>query len=416
MKNHWIGVLDCNNFFVSCERLFRPDLLGKPVVVLSSNDGCVVARSQEIKDMGIAMGVPYFQIKDILNKACATTFSSNFPLYRDISRRVIQVMRSELETVEQYSVDEAFFVTDSNPELISRQLKLAVEKLVGIPVSVGIARTKTQAKFASTLAKKSDGICVLDESGWTGLIGTVLLSKIWGVGGQLEMKYKQNGLLTVADLLAVDRSRVARIFGSGGVQLQSELNGQSVLLVKKRMALQQSVTSSRSFAKTTTEKAVLADAVAYHVRQVAADLRAQGLETKSIRVSIQPSRHGDFVLRGGSKEAVLPVTTANTIYLLQVANELLESIYEPSVPYKKAGVILTGLTAVGLGQQQLFETGTETKSDSLMAVIDKLNSRKGKELVTLGSRLRTEEWRSRTDVPSPAYTTRWTDVVSVQAK
>lgn len=416
MKKQWIGVLDCNNFFVSCERLFRPDLLDQPVVVLSSNDGCVVARSQEIKDMGIAMGVPYFQIKDILKKACATTFSSNFPLYRDISRRVIKVMCDELELVEQYSVDEAFFAIDKNPEPVVLRLKTAVERQVGIPVSIGVAKSKTQAKFASTLAKQNGGIAVMDNQAWLDLAPTIPLSKIWGVGSKMNQKYQLHNLQTVADFLSVDRSLVSKIFGVVGVRLQEELAGNSIFSVTQTTQVHQSITSSRSFANTTTDKSVLADAVAYHVRQVSSDLRSQALTVRKMRVSVLPSRYGDFLLRGGTKEAVLSTATSDTIYLQQVAHQLLNELYECGVPYKKVGVYLSDLVPVAGVQQQLFSTGGQSKTDKLMQVIDKLNSGDKGEVLMVGSYLKSGLWRTKNDTLSPAYTTRWSDVVKVQAK
>lgn len=412
----WIGVLDCNNFFVSCERLFRPDLHGKPVVVLSSNDGCIVARSQEIKDMGIPMGVPYFQIKDILKKADATTFSSHFALYRDISRRVFAVMREELQTIEQYSIDEAFFVVEKDPEQVARRVKAAVERQVGIPVSVGVAHSKTQAKYANTVAKKTGGVCVLDEQSWQSLTNNIPLSTLWGVGGRLEIQYKSHNLFTVADLLAADPARIAQIFGVGGVRLRQELQGRSVFHLHAKAEPQKSIMSSRSFKDTTDDKAVLADAVAYHVRHAVADLRSMGLQARAIRVSIQPSRHGDFVLRGGSFEAVLPIATDDTFVLLRAANDLLEHLFESGVPYKKAGITLTQITPASNEQVSLFEDMVKHRTQSLMPLIDAINSKRGSEVVLFGSRLRTQSWQSRTDVRSPAYTTRWKDIAGVTAK
>jgi len=412
----WIGLLDCNNFFVSCERLFRPDLVGKPVVVLSSNDGCVVARSQEVKDIGVLMGVPYFQIKDTLKKAGAITFSSHFALYRDISRRVFEVMREELDIVEQYSIDEAFFQLDEEPEAVVWRVKQAVEWQVGIPVSVGIARTKTQAKYANSLAKKGNGVCLLDGPGWEAVVSNILLRQIWGVGGQMELQYKRNSLTTVAELVAADTSRIAKLFGVGGVRLQQELKGISVFKLGQKIEPQKSIMSSRSFRDPATDIEVLADAVAYHVRHAVADLRAMNMKASRISVSIRPSRHGDFLLRGGSKEAVLSAPSNDTIELLGAAHELLEQLYESGVPYKKAGITLSRLMPAGGEQGTLFTTGTNTNSQALMAVVDTLNTRAGKEAVLLGSRLRTASWQSRVEAESPAYTTRWSDLVSVKAK
>lgn len=416
MKKKWIGVLDCNNFFVSCERLFRPDLVGKPVVVLSSNDGCVVARSQEIKDIGIVMGVPYFQIKDTLKNVGATTFSSHFALYRDISRRVFEVMREELDLVEQYSIDEAFFQIEEQPEAVARRVKEAVERQVGIPVSVGIARTKTQAKYASKMAKTSGGVCVLDESSWQALEPSISLSQIWGVGGKMELQYKRHNLITVADLVSADAGRIAQIFGVGGARLQQELSGVSVLKLGVKAAPQKSIISSRSFRDTTDNFEVLADAVAYHLRHAVADLRAMGMKTSVLRVSIGASRHGDFLLRGGTKEAVLTAPSNDSIELLQVANDLLFELYEEGVPYKKAGVGLAGLVSAAGNQATLFPSKLSDDAGALMSMVDILNNQTGREVILLGSRLRSKEWQSREDVRSPAYTTRWSEVVLVKSK
>lgn len=416
MQKSWIGLLDCNNFFVSCERLFRPDLAGKPVVVLSSNDGCVVARSQEIKDMGIRMGVPYFEIKDTLKKASATTFSSHFALYRDISRRVFTVMQNELHLIEQYSIDEAFFALDNQAEETAWRVKKAVEQQVGIPVSIGLAATKTQAKHASSLAKKSGGVCVLKDADWQALAPNIQLANIWGVGGKLGMKYKAHKLITVEDLLQADSARIANIFGVVGVRLQQELAGQSVLKFHQKTEPQQSLMSTRSFKNTTTDISVLADAIAYHVRHAAADLRSQKQEASLLRVSILPSRHGDFLLRGGTKEVIFNTPTSDTLVFLQAAKTALEDLYEPAVPYKKAGITLAGLRPIGSSQGQLFSTRPTNKSGVLMEVIDKLNGRTGRELVVCGSRLQTNHWQSRSESCSPAYTTRWSDIIKVQAE
>ncbi len=411
-----IGLLDCNNFFVSCERLFRPDLIGKPVLVLSSNDGCVVARSQEVKDIGVSMGVPYFQIKDIIQKHDITVFSSHFALYRDLSRRVFSVMRSELEVVEQYSIDEAFFRIEGEPLEVAFRVKLAVEKAVGIPVSVGVAPTKTLAKVANDRAKKSAGIHVLDTVIWRERAKKVPLAQIWGVGGKSELRYKQHGLQSVADLLQADPARVTKLFGIGGWRLQQELAGISVLSLQQKHDPQRSVMSSRSFPKTTTERSVLADAVSYHIRHAAADLRAQAQLAARLTVTIRPNRHGDFILRGGTKEVVLAVPTDDTFVLLEVAKNILFELYEAGVPYKKAGVVLSGLIPAGGGEQSLFDQAELGRHNSILAVVDRLNKREGKEVLLIGSRLSTHKWQALAEVCSPAYTTRWREIVTVNAK
>ena len=415
MEKPLIGLLDCNNFFVSCERLFRPELKDRPVVVLSSNDGCVVARSKEIKDMGVPMGVPYFQIKDTLKKVDAVTFSSHFALYRDISRRVFSVMKDELGLVEQYSIDEAFFVVKEDPERLVQELKEVVERRVGIPVSIGVARTKTQAKYANSLAKKGNGIYVLNDTDWSERMVTVKLSEIWGVGGKTELAFKRHGLETVRDLLSSDKATITKVFGVSGVRLQQELAGNPVYVVSKKTEPQQSVLSSRSFSEATTNIAVLHDSIAYHVRHVTANMRAMNMSANRIRVSIMPSRHSDFVLRGGSKEAVLTAPTNDSMILLKVASQLLEELFEADVPYKKAGVTLLGLCESEIGQETLFNYEKKEENTVLMSVLDSLNKKIKKESVVIGSRLLNSAWQSKSEVRSPAYTTKWSDVAVVKA-
>jgi DNA polymerase V len=363
------------------------------------------------------MGVPYFQIKDTLEKAGTTTFSSHFALYRDISRRVFSVMREELDEIEQYSVDEAFFTVSDDPLTVAKKVKERVEQLVGIPVSVGVAATKTQAKYANEMAKKGAGVVVLPNDDFNALAPDIPLSEIWGVGGKSELKYKAHQIYSVQDLLRADQARIGRIFGVNGLRLQQELQGISVLALEEISSPHHSVMSSRSFRNETIALPVLEDAVAYHVRHAAADIRRAGQVAMAMRVSIRPSRHGDYVLRGGSKEAVFTVPTNDTIELVRTAYELLQDIYEPGVPYKKAGIVLLGLQPAGGEQTQLFQTETTPAATAeLLSAIDKINTKSGKELVQVGSQLRTPDWQSRVDARSPAYTTRWSDIATVQAK
>ena len=325
-------------------------------------------------------------------------------------------MREELDKVEQYSIDEAFFQVATDAEAVAWRVKQAVEREVGIPVSIGVARTKTQAKYANRLAKKRNGVYSLNEADWLAATPSIKLQEIWGVGGQLELQYKRQGLNTVADLLASDTSRVAKTFGVGGVNLQQELLGISVFPLGQKTEPQKSIMSSRSFRDTTTELAVLADAVAYHVRHAVADLRAMNMEAKTIVVSIRPSRFGDFMLRGGMKEAVLPGSSSDSLYLLKVAHDLLVKLYEPGVPYKKAGVLLANFVPLTAVQATLFPDETKPATRDLMAVIDAVNSQSGEESILLGSRLRSPDWQARAEVQSPAYTTRWSDLALVTAK
>jgi DNA polymerase V len=414
----YIGLLDCNNFFVSCERVFRPDLKNVPTVVLSSNDGCVVARSKEIKEMGVPMGVPYFKVKDELKKANAAVFSSNFPLYRDISSRVMEILKEEAGFVEQYSVDEAFFALDMQEANVSGELlriKRAIETRVGIPVSVGAAKTKTIAKYASEVGKKTTGTSVMCDSLWQEATKTLLVSEIWGIGRQTSQKMKDLGIVTVSDLLAVDIARVDRLFGIGGLRLHDELSERSVHTLGGERSDQKSIMSTRSFKNTTTDRSVIEDALAYHVSHAAAELRAMKMKTTKMSVIAGTSRHGDWLLRGGSRDVILSSPTSDTRVLLKEALKLLGSLYEEGVPYKKAGIVLGSFVSEDLEQGDLFiSKDDDSKSSYVMHTIDVLNKRFGNETITIGRKTSGTVWKSSREFVSPCYTTNWDEIATIK--
>ncbi len=409
-----IGVLDCNNFFVSCERLFRPDLKNKPVVVLSSNDGCVVARSQEIKDKGIAMGIPYFQIKDILKDIGATTFSSNFSLYRDISQRVFDVVKSEFGSIEQYSIDECFFTVPSESMYLIDNLKRQVESQVGIPISIGIANSKTQAKYIIRHAKKTNGIAVLNDEEWNKQIKEIKLSEIWGVGVNRSRKFAAHGLVTVNDLCSNSQSTIKNIFGVEGVRLQAELIGKSVLKVEPTRISQKSVTSSRSFASTVSSLPVLEDAVAFHVYQVTNDLKNMNLLASSIKLTLSPSRYSDFSLQGASAETIFNSPISDIFALNLEAKKLLKSCYKPSVPYKKVVIVLNNLISNEVKQNSLFDNNC-IETNELSKIFFAINAKYKKPIIQLGRvENKKEAWMGRKQSLSPCYTTKWNDLKTVK--
>jgi len=415
----YIALLDCNNFFVSCERLFRPDLLGKPVVVLSSNDGCVVARSKEIKDKGIPMGVPYFQIKDTLTEIGATIFSSHFALYRDVSRRVFEVVRTYQSEIEQYSIDECFFTFESeDPYRLVEEIKRRVEQEVGIPVSIGVASSKTRAKYVNTVAKKTTGIAIWGEEEWVSAAPNIRLSEIWGVGRGRARQFDEKGIRTVAELLACPRSRIEALFGIEGVRLQAELSGEPILGIKTARALQKSLMSTRSFAKETKDYGVLLNSVKYHLYQVVKDLESMDAKTNVIRVMIAPSRYGDYAFYGASKEAILGTPTRDLFTLQAAAIDLLKQCFNPEVPYKKAGVVLSGISSIEAETMPLFDVSEEKDSATknlLSETIFSINKKHGKALVQLGSVSGTNKnWESKKDSESPSYTTSWSDLKVVR--
>jgi DNA polymerase V len=414
-----IGVVDCNNFFVSCERLFRPDLQKKPVAVLSSNDGCIVARSQEVKNLGIPMGVPYFKVKDIIKDSDITLFSSHFTLYRDVSRRVFATLRDMVSEVEQYSVDEAFFVVPegTDPKVLAKNIKDTVEKKIGIPVSVGIAASKTRAKYAVELAKKSTGVKILLQEEWSEMESKIQLTELWGVGRKSTENFRSAGYTTVADLLSADVSRIAKLFGVSGQRLMTELKGEKAYVVERGVSDQKSIMSTRSFKNEVFDLATLEDSIAYHARHIAADLRAQHKKATVVRITIRPSIYSDFLLQGCTLEAVLDKPSNDTFTLLNIAQRLLQEAYRFDVPYKKAGVVMSGLVSTDVEQQTLFtEANTDDSTkERLLDVIDLLNCKADRELITIGDRKHGDNWQAKKDRISPAYTTKWTDVALVKA-
>lgn len=414
----WVALLDCNNFFVSCERLFRPDLKGKPVLVLSSNDGCVVARSQEIKDIGVPMGVPIFQIKDIIKDNDVITFSSHFALYRDVSRRVFEVLRREVEAIEQYSIDEAFFAisgTADVAELRATELKDIIEREVGVPVSIGVARSKTIAKYASTVAKKTKGVKVLEPHEWVEVQKKVELREIWGVGAKTSSAFRERGLQVVSDFLQLEERTVKSLFGVVGERLQNELNGVPVSGLTRSLTPQKSILHTRSFRKTTEDIEVLKDAVAYHLREATEDLRSMGFLAKSLTVYLGTSRHGDFMLQGGSKNLALHAPTSDTFVLIKEAMLAVDELYKANVPYKKAGVLLTDFSPSTGAQLSFLEEEKEQKTKLLVPLLDLVNKKIGRGSVVLGTRLKNDKWQSSQAKKSPAYTTNWKDIATVKA-
>jgi DNA polymerase V len=412
-----IGILDCNNFFVSCERLFRPDLAQRPVAVLSSNDGCIVARSQEIKDLGIPMGVPYFQVKDICTQAGAVLFSSNFTLYRDVSARVMTALKNEVEECEVYSIDEAFFVlpeTITEAELLA--LRQRIIQVTGIPVSIGAGASKTIAKQANKVAKKGNGVAIMNPERWQEHQSEVACSEVWGIGRRLSERLRALKVGTVAELLALPKSVIEKEFGIGGVRIVDELRGQAVYRVAPtNLEPKQSITSSRSFAKVVTSQFLLESAIAYHVARVGEKLRQDGLVATRMVVLIRPSRFSDWAGRSGAQEIIFSEPTSSTSLMTKEALKAVAQLYRTEVPYKKAGVILSGLVPKAYASYSLFTTKDTERDHTLDSLSDTLNEKYGHSFVRLAAELPSGA-QSSALLRSPQYTTSWSDIPSVQAK
>lgn len=411
-----IGLMDCNNFFVSCERLFRPDLVGKPVAVLSSNDGCIVARSQEVKDLGIAMGVPYFQVKEMCKKHNITLFSSNFPLYRDVSSRVMYALKSEFELCEVYSVDEAFFEveTGTSEEKIAR-IRGKIMQKTGIPVSFGVSATKTIAKVASTYAKQGNGVCFMDSLKWKLIQSDISCGKIWGIGRKTAQALTKLGITNVGELLAHDISFFRSNFGVAGERLYLELSEKPSYHVGDIHATEhQSLSSTRSFHEAVHRREILESALGYHTAHLGEKLRTHGWKAGQLTILVAPSRFGDFAYQKYSASVNLLTPTHDTGTLLKVALTLLETIYDSNVPYKKAGVILSQIVPDEFVSSVLFKTEAQDQS-AVYEISDKLNARFGSGTVRPGVVLNPEKWQESRKLKSPEYTTQWGEIARVKA-
>jgi len=410
-----IGLMDCNNFFVSCERLFRPDLAKTPVAVLSSNDGCIVARSQEVKDLGIPMGMPYFQIKDMCDKEGIVLFSSNFTLYRDISSRVMSALKEEFDTVEVYSVDESFFEVD---ESITKEeienIRLRIIQKTGIPVSIGIAPTKTLAKYASTEAKKGNGVCALDMNIWQDTAKILPCGSIWGIGRQTTQSLSKHGINTVSELLSLDHAFVAKQYGVVGERLILELSGIPVYFVDNNAEhLPETHTSTRSFGQTATSLNVLESAVSHHINHVARKLRDHMQVATRITVVARGSRFGDFSHRKSTITNDLAFPTNDTLILSKEALRMLKTLYDNEIPYKKAGVIVSGLLPEKYVSGSLFEQPKDTSDVS--KIIDMLSDKYGRDILKTATVMQSKSWKDKKQTISQQYTTSWSEIPFVKA-
>jgi len=376
----------------------------------------VVARSQEIKDKGIPMGVPYFQVKDILSEIGAVAFSSHFALYRDISRRVFNVVKQRLGSIEQYSIDECFFLVDpQDAQTVAEELRTLVYQEVGIPVSVGIGQSKTQAKYASKLAKKSDGVHVMNPGEWLQRQTGIPLGEIWGVGSARTRKFAERELHTVGDYLTLPRALARQLFGVEGERLWSELKGESASVLLKSQEAQKSLMSTRSFANETTKKATVLEALRYHLHEIVADLHDMQAVATSIRVLAYPSRFSDYVLQGMSVEIVLPVPSDNLFVLERHILYAVEKNWLPGVPYKKAGIVANLKPNVGQ-TGTLFPDQAEQRTRELTETLLQINKSEGRGAIRLGSVAANKMlWQSRTDALSPDYTTNWKCLCEVKA-
>lgn len=415
------ALVDCNNFYASCERVFRPDLRSVPIVVLSNNDGCVIARSNESKKLGIKMGVPAYQIKDEVKKYGIKVFSSNYTLYGDMSNRVMTILSSYSPNIEIYSIDEAFLDMtgfDNLPEY-GRHIVDTTTKWTGIPVSMGIAPTKTLAKVANKFAKKYKGykgVCVIDtaEKRIKALQKTDI-GDVWGIGRQNEKKLNALGVKTAYDFTQLQRSWVRKYMTVVGERTWLELNGISCINLEEVQPDKKQICTSRAFGKTITDIEQLKEAVSYYASVCAEKLRSQRSCACSVMVFIHTNNfREDLPQYFNNKIIKLPVPTNSTMEITKYVLDALKCIYRDGYQYKKAGVIITEITSDNGIQTNLFDTVDREKHNRLMNVVDNLNKGFTRNILNLAIQGQNKQWNLKRDLLSPCYTTKLSDVIRLK--
>jgi len=395
-----IALVDCNSFYVSCERLFNPSIIKKPVVVLSSNDGCVISRSSEAKALGIKMGEPYFKVRKIVKENDVKIFSTNFALYGDISRRVMKTLKQFSPQMEVYSIDEAFLDLSSvkNEKLLEHGYKIreTILKWTGIPTSIGIATTKTLSKAANYIAKKekSGVIDLVNSKQIDELLSEIKINDVWGVGRQLTNFYIKNGINTAYQLKNISNSWIKKNTNVFGSRTAMELKGIPCISLEVYQEKRKNCCVSRSFGKKVTKLEELSESAAKHCLNAAAKIRLDNQTTKRITVFIRTSPfQKDKNYYANSKDIDLPIRTNDSIELVKQALSALKYIYRAGYKYQKAGIILSGLSDVDVYKKNLFSSiNNEDKRKKLMKAIDHTNTKYGHQALSIAEAGLKKKW------------------------
>ena len=422
-KGQLWGLVDCNSFYASCEQVFRPDLRGKPVVVLSNNDGCIIARSAEAKKLGIPMGEPFFKVQGFLKAKNIAVFSSNFALYGDLSARVMATMEETCPAIEQYSIDEAFIPMPGalavNAEEIAAMLKETVYRWTCIPVSVGVAPTRTLAKVANHIAKKNTGVCVLrPDAPFREILSRVPVEDIWGIGKRQASKLAVVGIRNAWQFAQADDHWIRKNLTVVGWKTALELRGIPAINEGELPTPRKSVLSSRSFGEKVQDKALLSEAVASFTARAAERMRRDGMLARGIAVFIRTSYFDQQhqYEQGGQRN--LRTGTNDTGYLQKEAAHILSDIFKPGFAYAKAGVMLYDLTPAGQLQGFLIPMPeADPRRMELMAALDKINDKHGRGSLRFGAEgITGQVWQMKQKNLSPRFTTEWDEIAQAYCK
>lgn len=415
------ALIDCNNFYASCERLFRPDLRDKPIIVLSNNDGCVIARSNEAKALGIKMGVPYFEVKGICKQHKVHIFSSNYTLYGDLSHRVMSVIEEEWNEVEIYSIDEAFLDLRTMPESLHdsfcANLQKKILKATGIPTSIGIGQTKTLAKIANHICKKELKIPVYNVTNQREWLKKISVGDVWGVGRQWHKKLVQQGICTAHDLAAMNSHLIKKQFNVILMRTAMELQGIPCGGLEETTP-KKSIMSSKSFGEMQTDFNSLAQAISSHCARAYEKLRSQNLVAQYLYVFVRSNAfRQDLPQYNNSIQFKLVNATDDLRLITRIAKICLKKIFKPGYHYKKVGVCLEQLISKDLKQLDLFHQPTDEsllKKDQLMKLFDTINFKFGRHTIKLAAEGTSKPWAMRSQMRSPCYTTQWTDLPKIR--
>jgi DNA polymerase V len=416
------ALVDCNNFYVSCERIFEPSLEGRPVVVLSNNDGCVVSRSNEAKKLGIGMGVAFFKVRNLAEKHGVVALSSNYTLYADMSRRVMETLCNFTPEIEVYSIDEAFLNLSGFGENLTdygRTIRRTVKQWTGMPVSIGIAGTKTLAKIANRFAKRSpeaDGVFGLTEQARIDeALAQTGVEHIWGIGIRTCIKLKRAGIKTALALRGVDIEWMRRRFGVTGVRTVYELRGMSCYELEEQPPAKKGITVSRMFGRKVETLEELKEAIASYASRAGEKLREEGLAAGAMIVYVTTSRFVNPRKRYFNSHGVnFQVATNYTPELIEYATAAIERLYKKGFLYAKAGLILGELVPEGRVQGNLFDQTDRRKSRRLMQAIDAVNLKLPDSPLIWAAEGIDQPWQAKFAKRSKRYTTQWDELAEVE--
>ena len=412
------ALLDCNNFFVSCERVFDPSLRNKPVVVLSNNDGCVIARSNEAKAIGVPMGAPFFKCQELLERQKVAVFSANFPLYGDLSGRVMQTASEFTSELEIYSIDEAFLHLDNmaDPYDYIKSVRETIRQNTGMPVSIGVAATKTLAKAANHMAKKhaTEGVfCLQDQKTIDHWLGQTPVEEIWGIGHSKADFLKRQGILTALQLRDMPDAWIKQKLTIMSLKTVWELRGIPCLESQDNAIDKRAITTSRTFAKEVTGLEELSEPIAAYIANASEKLRSQRSVCGYVQVYMTTNRFKQEKYYANAAGIDLTPPTAYTPDLIAIAHKLIKSIYKPGYGYKKEGVVLSNLQPQTATQDFLFEpTYNSSRKQKLMGIMDRWNNRRNTAKVFIAAEGMGQDWYNEA-YKSKRFTTRWDELLEI---